>query len=111
MIMNASRAKNTSPMTGIALPTNAPRLRVKATRTPPSLTFVIIGKGTRKWWAVSFPLAASAICALRYAGANPGPFTNSVGVLLLGIASIAIVGLFVRTLKGVLAGELRALSS
>lgn len=63
------------------------------------------------WWAVSFPLAASAICALRYAAVNPGPFTLSVAGLLLGIASVAIVGLFARTLKGVVAGELRALSS
>ncbi|MDI2145883.1 SLAC1 anion channel family protein [Pseudomonas sp. ITA] len=63
------------------------------------------------WWAVSFPLAASAICALRFASANPGLFTDGIASLLLGVVSIVIPGLFLRTLKGLLCGELRALSS
>ncbi|WP_186140888.1 SLAC1 anion channel family protein [Burkholderia gladioli] len=62
------------------------------------------------WWAVSFPLAASAICALRYAGASPGAFTNGVAWLLLGVASLVIAGLLLRTLKGLFSGELRTLS-
>ncbi|AZC39442.1 SLAC1 anion channel family protein [Pseudomonas chlororaphis] len=63
------------------------------------------------WWAVSFPLAASTICALRFAGVSPGLFTDGVALLLLCVASVAILGLFLRTLKGLLSGELRTLSS
>lgn len=62
------------------------------------------------WWAVSFPLAASAICALKFAGVNPSPFTHGVAIILLTVASLAIIGLFARTLKGLLSGELRTLS-
>ncbi|QNK01505.1 SLAC1 anion channel family protein [Dyella telluris] len=62
------------------------------------------------WWAVSFPLAASAICAIKFAGVNPSPFTHGVAIFLLAVASLSIVGLFVRTLKGLLSGELRTLS-
>lgn len=63
------------------------------------------------WWAVSFPLAASAICALRFADTSPSTFTNGVALLLLCVASVAILGLLLRTLRGLLAGELRTLSS
>ena len=35
------------------------------------------------WWAVSFPLAASARAALHFATANPGWFTNTVALGLL----------------------------
>lgn len=62
------------------------------------------------WWAVSFPLAASAIAALRFAAAQPGPFTNGVAVLLLGFTTLVIGGLLARTLLGVAQGELRHLS-
>lgn len=63
------------------------------------------------WWAVSFPLAASAICALRFAAVSPNSFTNSVAAMLIGLASLAILGIFARTLRGLLSGELRTLSS
>ena len=63
------------------------------------------------WWAVSFPLAASAIAALRFATANPGWFTNAVAVALLVLATVSILGLLARTLFGVARGELRALST
>ncbi|MBV8271319.1 MAG: SLAC1 anion channel family protein [Cupriavidus sp.] len=63
------------------------------------------------WWAVSFPLSASAICSLKVAGVSPGRFTNSIALLLLCIASLAILGIFLRTLKGLLSGELRTLST
>ena len=62
------------------------------------------------WWAVSFPLAASSIAGLRYASAQPGRITDAVALGLLALATIAIAGLLVRTLLGVLKGELRALS-
>lgn len=63
------------------------------------------------WWAVSFPLAASAIAALRFAIANPGWFTNTVAVGLLVLATVSILGLLARTLFGVARGELRSLST
>ncbi len=63
------------------------------------------------WWAVSFPLAASAIAALHFAIANPGWFTNTVALGLLVLATVSILGLLARTLFGVARGELRALSA
>ena len=63
------------------------------------------------WWAVSFPLAASAIAALRFAAARPGVFTDAVALSLLFLATMVIAGLFLRTIAGVARGQLRALSS
>ena len=63
------------------------------------------------WWAVSFPLAASAIAALRFAAADPGWITDGIAVALLALASVTIAGLLVRTLAGIAQGELRTLSS
>jgi tellurite resistance protein len=62
------------------------------------------------WWAVSFPLAASSITALRYAAVEPNLFTNSVAIVLLGFVTLVIGGLFGRTLHGIIKGELRHLS-
>ncbi len=63
------------------------------------------------WWAVSFPLAAAAATAVRFADARPGLFTDIVALAVLGLASMVITGLLVRTLLGVVRGELRTLSS
>ncbi|WP_082502730.1 SLAC1 anion channel family protein [Methylobacterium sp. Leaf100] len=63
------------------------------------------------WWAVSFPLAASATTALRFAAAEPGLATDAVAVMLLAGSSIVILGLLARTLLGLAKGELRTLSS
>jgi tellurite resistance protein len=62
------------------------------------------------WWAVSFPLAACAIAALRFAAAEPGWISDAIALGLLGFASLIIAGLLVRTLFGVVRGELRTLS-
>ncbi len=62
------------------------------------------------WWAVSFPLAASAITALRFAGVQPGVVTDAIALVLLGLATAIIAGLLLRTLVGLLRGELRTLS-
>src|SRR5450755_562810 len=62
------------------------------------------------WWAVSFPLAASAIAALRMAVAGPGVATDFVAIALLGFTTLAITALFLRTTIGVLRGELRNLT-
>ena len=63
------------------------------------------------WWAVSFPLAACAIAALRYAAAENGPAADALALALLALATLVIVGLLVRTLFGLARGELRTLSA
>ncbi len=63
------------------------------------------------WWAVGFPLAASAIAALRFAQADPGWLTDAVGLVLLAVTTVTVAGLLVRTLVGIARGELRALST
>ncbi len=63
------------------------------------------------WWAVSFPLAASAIASLRYATAQPSWGGDFVAVILLTLASVTIGALLVRTLVGLARGELRTLSA
>lgn len=63
------------------------------------------------WWAVSFPLAASAIAALRFAAAEPGFVTDAIALGLLALATLTITGLLVRTLAGAARGELRTLST
>jgi tellurite resistance protein len=63
------------------------------------------------WWAVSFPLAASAVSALRFAAFNPNWFTIGVAWVLLVLGTITIAGLLIRTLAGIVRGELRTLST
>jgi len=63
------------------------------------------------WWAVSFPLAASAIAALRFAAAEPGQVTDVIALALLALATITIAGLLIRTLVGLARGELRTLTT
>lgn len=62
------------------------------------------------WWAVSFPLATCSIAALRFAEAQPGVITDGIAVVLLGLATVVIVGLLGRTAWGLARGELRTLS-
>jgi tellurite resistance protein len=63
------------------------------------------------WWAVSFPLAAAAIAALRFASSEPGIFADVIALALLAFTTLTIAALFLRTLFGVAQGELRTLSS
>ncbi len=63
------------------------------------------------WWAVSFPLAASTIAALRIAGARPSGINSAIALVLLTFTSLIIGMLLVRTLVGIVRGELRALST
>jgi tellurite resistance protein len=62
------------------------------------------------WWAVSFPLAASATAAIKVAYAQPGWATDAIAVAALALATIVIAWLFGRTLVGIARGELRTLS-
>ena len=63
------------------------------------------------WWAVSFPLAASAIAGLRYAMALQSWPANFAAICLLALASLTISALLMRTVFGLVRGELRTLSS
>lgn len=63
------------------------------------------------WWAVSFPLAASVNAALRYTAFAPHWATYTIAVLLLGLASLVIMLLLIRTVFGILRGELKTLST
>ncbi len=63
------------------------------------------------WWAVSFPLAASAIATLKFAAAEPGVVTDVIALAMLGLATVTIAGLLFRSLVGLARGELRTLSA
>ena len=63
------------------------------------------------WWAVSFPLAASSIAALRFAMAQPGMITDGIAIALLALATLVIAALLGRTVLGIARGELRTLST
>jgi tellurite resistance protein len=62
------------------------------------------------WWAVSFPLAACAGAAVRFAAAQPGPVPDAIALFLLSFSSVVIAGLSIRTILGIVRGELRSLS-
>lgn len=62
------------------------------------------------WWAISFPLAAASISGLRYA-AESGPVATALALVVLTISTVIILGLLLRTLLGLLRGELRTLSN
>ncbi|MBN8875531.1 MAG: SLAC1 anion channel family protein [Rhodospirillales bacterium] len=61
------------------------------------------------WWAVGFPLAATTIAALRYAELHPNLATDGIALVLLAVTTILLAGLAVRTLLGIVRGELRNL--
>jgi tellurite resistance protein len=63
------------------------------------------------WWVVSFPLAAAAIAALRIALASSGSTADVIAIALLLLATVVITALLMRTLLGLVRGELRTLSS
>lgn len=63
------------------------------------------------WWATSFPLAASAGAALKYAASVQSSVTDGIAIALLALATIVITALLARTLWGIARGELRHLSS
>jgi len=62
------------------------------------------------WWAASFPLAASAGAALRYAGHEQSLFSDAVALVLLGVATVTILIFAVQTLRGIVNGQLKALA-
>lgn len=58
------------------------------------------------WWAVGFPLAASANAALRYADFAQNQFADVLAMVMLAVASIAIIDLLIRTIVGLARGDL-----
>ncbi|MDP9995199.1 tellurite resistance protein [Variovorax boronicumulans] len=62
------------------------------------------------WWAVSFPLTATAIAALRFAQAEPGLLTEAIAFAVVALSTLVVLWLLGRTSLGILRGELRTLS-
>lgn len=63
------------------------------------------------WWAVSFPLAATAISGLRMAAHYGAAVADALALGLLALATVTIAWLTLRTLRGIVRGELKALST
>lgn len=62
------------------------------------------------WWAASFPLAASAGAAIRYAAHAQSLLTDGIAWFFLAISSVAIVVFLAQTLTGIVKGQLKALA-
>jgi tellurite resistance protein len=62
------------------------------------------------WWAVSFPLAAMANAALKFAVHQPSWPTNAFALAVLAFTTLVILSQSVRTIAGIAKGELRALT-
>lgn len=62
------------------------------------------------WWSASFPLAASASAALRYAAYARNAWTDAIAIALLAIASTVILALLAWTASGIWRGDLQNLS-
>lgn len=63
------------------------------------------------WWAVSFPMAAMAVAALRYAEHVGAVAADILALMLLGLATVTIAGLTARTVLGIARNELRQLAN
>lgn len=61
---------------------------------------------TPSWWAISFPLAALASAALKYAHAVQLGFVTAIAIATLALLSIVIAVLLVRTLHILFNGKL-----
>ena len=62
------------------------------------------------WWAASFPLAPSAVTALRYAAVAGSPVMDGIALLILGIVTLVIAVFAVQTLAGIARGRLQEIS-
>lgn len=61
------------------------------------------------WWAVSFPLAAATVTALRYAQYKPNMFTHSVAITLLAGVTFILLAMTLGTLMNAFRGKLKTL--
>jgi tellurite resistance protein len=62
------------------------------------------------WWSASFPLAASAGAALRYAAHARDAWTDAIAIALLVIATTVVLALLAWTVSGIWRGDLQKLS-
>lgn len=62
------------------------------------------------WWAASFPLAASAGAAIRYAEQAASPVADGIAILALATATLTIAIFLAQTLSGIAKGQLKALA-
>ncbi|WP_460047140.1 SLAC1 family transporter [Pseudomonas sp. S2_H01] len=61
------------------------------------------------WWAVSFPSAGAAVCALRYAQHTSNMFTDSVAIVLLIGVTLLLFVMTLKTLANLARGNLKHL--
>ncbi|SFN21080.1 SLAC1 anion channel family protein [Variovorax sp. OV329] len=61
------------------------------------------------WWAVSFPLAAATVASLHFAALRPNRVNEGIALMLLGVTTLVVLWLMLRTMLGLLRGELRLL--
>lgn len=59
------------------------------------------------WWSVSFPLAASVVAILKFSLTNKDGFISLLAAPLLILVTTVFIWLLVRTLTGLITGELR----
>jgi len=62
------------------------------------------------WWAVSFPSAGAAVCALRYAQHTSNVFTDSVAIVLLIGVTLLLFAMTLKTLTNLARGNLKRLA-
>ena len=62
------------------------------------------------WWAVSFPLAAMTLAALKFAMHQPSWLAQAFALATLAFTTLVILSLAVRTIAGIARGELRDLT-
>ncbi|NGZ88523.1 SLAC1 anion channel family protein [Duganella aceris] len=62
------------------------------------------------WWAASFPLAASAGAAVRYAAHAQTLTTDVIAIVVLTVATLTIAVFVGQTIAGILQGRLQALA-
>ncbi|KAH7440401.1 hypothetical protein KP509_04G105500 [Ceratopteris richardii] len=58
------------------------------------------------WWAYTFPMTASAIATINYAGEVRHPITKGMAVMLSFISSTVVLSVFISTLYHVIRGKL-----
>ncbi|TFV90152.1 C4-dicarboxylate ABC transporter [Oxalobacteraceae bacterium OM1] len=58
------------------------------------------------WWAISFPMAALTTAALKYAAFVQAWPVTVIAIVLLGLLSVVVAILFVKTLQALLNGKL-----
>lgn len=63
------------------------------------------------WWALSFPLAASAIAAIKFSQITGTWLAGTIAIALIAASTVVIVWLLGRTSLGVLRGEMKTLSA